>query len=74
MTQNEKKQGLIAGASIIIMALAAGFSYGYVHTGLVDDSPASTLQNLAENKSLFIGGLAGWVIIFITDLVVAFPC
>lgn len=70
MQKTEKKQGLIAGISLIIMAVVAGFSYGYVYNSLVADSPAITLQNLIAGKSLFIAGLAGWIIIFITDLIV----
>lgn len=71
MQTNEKKLGLLAGISLIVMAIAAGFSYGYVHNSLVVDSPETTLQNLISNKSLYLAGLAGWVVIFISDLIVA---
>ena len=67
-----KKQGLIAGISLVIMAIAAGFSYGFVYGGIVVDDPVNTLTNLVEKRSLFTAGLAGWVVIFITDLVVTF--
>lgn len=71
MEKKEKKQGIITGISLIIMAIAAGFSYGYAHSSLVAESPEITLQNLAANQSLFFAELGGWVIIFITDLIVA---
>ena len=71
MQTNDKKLGLLAGISLIVMAIAAGFSYGYVHNSLVVDSPEETLQNLISNKSLYLFGLVGWVVIFITDLIVA---
>lgn len=71
MQSTEKRNGIIAGISLIIMAIAAGFAYGYAHSNLVTDSPEITFQNLAANKSLFFAELAGWSIIFITDLIVA---
>lgn len=71
MQKKEKKRGLIAGVSLIIMAVAAGFAYGYVHNRLIMESAEITFQHLQTNKTLFISGLAAWVIIFITDLIVA---
>ncbi len=71
MQNQEKKQGIIAGVSLVIMAVVAGFSFGYVHTSLVVDTPEITLQNLISNKALFYAELSGWSIIFITDLLVA---
>lgn len=71
MQTNEKKLGLLAGISLIVMVIAAGFSYGHVHNSLAVDSPETTLQNLISNKSLYLAGLAGWIVIFITDLIVA---
>lgn len=71
MEKKEKKQGLIAGFSLIIMAIAAGFAFGYAHSSLVAESPEITLQNLITNQSLFFAELGGWSIIFITDLIVA---
>ncbi len=71
MQNREKKQGIIAGTALVIMAIAAGFSFGYAHANLVTDSPGITLQNLTADKSLFFAELFGWSIIFITDLVVA---
>ncbi len=71
MQIKEKKQGIIAGISLVIMAIAAGFAYGYAHINLVADSPEITLQNLIANKSLFFAELLGWSLIFITDLIVA---
>jgi len=71
MNKIEKIAGLIAGISLIVMAIAAGFSYGYVHNELFNASAEITRQNLLENKSLFYAGLAGWIVIFITDLMVS---
>lgn len=71
MNKIEKKSGIIAGVSLIIMAITAGFSYGYVHSLLIGESAEMTMQNLIDNKGLFIMGILGWIIIFITDLIVA---
>lgn len=71
MSKTEKNAGLIAGFSLIVMAIAAGFSYGFVQNKLVHESAKITLQNLAENKNLFLAGLAGWIVIFTTDLIVS---
>lgn len=71
MKKDQKKQGLIAGFSLILMAVAAGFSYGYAHSHLVSDIDENTLRNLLANKSLFFAELAGWSIIFLTDIIVA---
>lgn len=71
MSTGSKKQGIIAGISLVIMAIVAGFSYGYVHNHLVTDSPVTTFQNLIANKSLFFASLFGWSTIFITDIIVS---
>lgn len=71
MKRRERKAGLIAGISLVIMAIAAGFSYGYVHNELVNESAEITMQNLMNNKLLFLSGLLGWIVIFITDLIVS---
>lgn len=71
MENNKKKPGIIAGISLVIMAIVAGFSFGYAHNSLVADSTEITFNNLIANKSLFLAELAGWGIIFITDIIVA---
>jgi len=71
MNKREKNAGLVAGISLIVMAIAAGFSYGFVQNELVNESAEITMQNLMGNKTLFLAGLSGWVMIFITDLIVA---
>jgi hypothetical protein len=67
----EKRSGLIAGISLIIMAITAGFSFGYAQPQLLNDSANITANIIINNKSLFIMMLAGWVIIFATDLIVS---
>ncbi|WP_249872134.1 DUF4386 domain-containing protein [Oceanobacillus saliphilus] len=68
----QRKSALTAGIFLIIMALAAGFSYGFVHGSLVvPDDANTTLKNIMESNLLFYAGIFGWLLILITDIVVA---
>lgn len=71
MRNKEKKHGIFAGIALVIMAIVAGFSFGYAHNSLVVDSPEITLQNLIANESLYFAELTGWSVIFILDVIVA---
>ena len=73
MKFTQRSQALAAGISLLIMAIAAGFSYGYVRSGIeVPANPSATFGNLKESATLFKAGLGGWILIFITDLIVTF--
>ncbi len=72
MNKQEKTAGLIAGISLLIMAIAAGFSYGFVQSELLAESAEISKKNILENSHLFYASIAGWVLIFITDLMVSF--
>ncbi|WP_163852856.1 DUF4386 domain-containing protein [Paenibacillus elgii] len=68
----ERKSALTAGISLIIMALVSFFSYGFVHGSLVVKSDAgATFNNIVSSNSLFKAEIVGWVIILISDVVVA---
>ena len=68
----QRKSALTAGTSLIIMALAAFFSYGFVHGSLVVQGDASTtFNNIMSSNMLFKAEILGWLIILITDIVVA---
>jgi hypothetical protein len=68
----QRKSALTAGISLIIMALAAFFSYGFVHGSLVVQGDASaTFNNIMSSNMLFKAEIFGWIIILITDIVVA---
>lgn len=69
---DQRKCALTAGISLIIMALAALFSYGFVHESLVVQGDAkSTLNNIMSSTMLFKAEIFGWLIILICDIVVA---
>ncbi|MGC9312079.1 MAG: DUF4386 domain-containing protein [Sediminispirochaetaceae bacterium] len=61
-----------AGIALIVMTAAAGFSAGVVHGSLIAaGDPAGTVRNLVESQMLFRAGIFGWLVILLTDLVVA---
>ncbi len=69
---SQRKSALIAGISLLVMAVVAGLSYGYLHGNLVvaDDAQA-TLDNLKTSTDLFYAEIFGWKVIFILDGLVA---
>ncbi|PEZ09273.1 hypothetical protein CN326_02760 [Bacillus sp. AFS018417] len=69
---SQRKSALAAGTSLIIMALVSFFSYGFVHATLVVKGDASaTFHNIMSSNILFKAEIFGWVIILISDIVVA---
>ncbi|WP_277585125.1 DUF4386 domain-containing protein [Psychrobacillus antarcticus] len=67
-----RKAAIISGISLIIMAIVAGFSYGYAHSSLVVPGDISTTyQNIASSILLFKAEIVGWVVILILDVIVA---
>ncbi|MEP4531898.1 MAG: DUF4386 domain-containing protein [Cyclobacteriaceae bacterium] len=63
---------LIAGWSLLLMAVTAGFAFGYAHSSLVlPDNPSLTLTNIQDAIGLFGLEIIGWFIILITDILVA---
>ncbi|MFC5471325.1 DUF4386 domain-containing protein [Cohnella suwonensis] len=69
---DQRKMALTAGISLIVMAFAAFFSYGFVHGSLVVHGDASaTFHNIMTSHMLFKVEILGWVVILICDIVVA---
>ncbi|WP_342418043.1 DUF4386 domain-containing protein [Paenibacillus sp. FSL R10-2782] len=69
---DQRKIALTAGTSLVIMTLAAFFSYGFVHESLVVQGDAgATFHNIMSQHMLFKAEILGWVIILICDIVVA---
>lgn len=62
----------ITGWSLVLMALIAGFSYGYVYNGMVIPGDAyQTFQNLKDGHALLNASIFGWGVILVLDLIVA---
>ncbi|MFC4778277.1 DUF4386 domain-containing protein [Paenibacillus sp. GCM10023252] len=69
---NQRSYALTAGTALLLMALAAMFSYGYVHGRLLEQGDAAvTYMNLTTHAGLFLAGIAGWTLILICDLITA---
>ncbi|NRD78174.1 DUF4386 domain-containing protein [Bacillus sp. BRMEA1] len=67
-----RKSALTAGISLIIMAMAAFFSYSFIHGRLVIPEDASaTFTNIKSASILFKTEILGWIIILITDIFVS---
>lgn len=72
MQTNYRKYALLIGISLILMAVLAGFSYGYVYNGfLTTDNSNFFYSNPANAKWIFISGIIGWIGILILDLLVS---
>ncbi|MFD2046572.1 DUF4386 domain-containing protein [Ornithinibacillus salinisoli] len=69
---DQRKIAVITGISLLIMAIAASFSAGFVHESiLVEGDANATLNNMMTSQTLFKVGIFGWLIILLTDIVVA---
>ncbi len=69
---SQRRSALIAGISLLLMAVVAGLSYGYLHGNLVaTDDAQLTLQNLKTSTELFYTEIFGWTLIFLLDALVA---
>ncbi|KUP04678.1 hypothetical protein Q75_14560 [Bacillus coahuilensis p1.1.43] len=68
----QQQAAVISGVSLLIMTIAAIFAYGYVHSSLVLEGDAAiTFQNIQASPSLFRLEILGWLIILVTDVLVA---
>lgn len=72
ITISPRQYALVAGLSLILMAVVAGFSYGYIFSTLiVQDNIAITIANIKASEALFRAGILGFVLVLILDVVVA---
>lgn len=63
---------IVSGVALIIMTLAAFFSYGYAHSQLfVLNDALLTFSKLENAQGLFVSEIIGWLIIILTDIIVA---
>ena len=68
----QKKLAIISGISIIVMAICAGFSYGFVHSSLIVKGDATaSLNNISGSIGLFRAEILGWLIVFLLDILVS---
>jgi len=70
--KTNRQQALVAGLSLLLMAIVAGFAYGYVFQNIyVANSGATTLRNLNNSDFLFRLFLYCFVIVLILDILVS---
>lgn len=67
----QRKIAVIAGLSLLAMAISAGFGYGFVFSSLVvKENATATYNNIIHAQTLFRFGLLSWLIILVLDVVV----
>ncbi|RLD76145.1 MAG: hypothetical protein DRJ10_14045 [Bacteroidetes bacterium] len=69
---HRKKWQILTGSSIIVMAIVAGFAYGFVRANIYRAGDFElTAKLLHENITLFKFGILSWVVIFVLDIIVS---
>ncbi|SDW98431.1 DUF4386 domain-containing protein [Paenibacillus sp. CF384] len=72
---DQRKSALTAGTALMLMTLAAIFSYGFVHARILKQGDTSAvIQYLISYHHLFKAEIFGWLIILLCDIVVAWSC
>lgn len=72
MEEYEKKWLIVTGASLLLMAILASFSFVYVHGEIYSAEKAEvTMEQLRSQSELFKYGLLSWMLVFFLDLIVS---
>ncbi|NVJ86667.1 MAG: DUF4386 domain-containing protein [Algoriphagus sp.] len=72
MNPPKRKFAVLAGLSLILMAVLAGFAYGFVYSSLVFPEEAKrTLAAIQTSLGTFKAGIAAWVGILLLDILAA---
>jgi len=72
MKSNYTKYAILIGSSLLLMALLAGYAYGYIYSGfMTDDSNNFINGSMGHAKKLYNSGITAWLIILILDLFVS---
>lgn len=71
-TKNSVRMAMITGVSLILMAVIAGYAYGYAFQKLyVTGDSSATFKNVTESPDLLRNTVFCFLIIFILDVIVA---
>lgn len=68
----ERKAALTAGVSLVLMAAAAAFSYGFVYGKTVSEEADATVAAIQSVPALFVAGIAGWFVVVLCDITAMF--
>lgn len=69
---SKRKAAIITGVSILIMAIAAGIGYGFIHSKIfIKGDVEHTFLALENNRHLLAISVIMWLIIITTDLIVS---
>ncbi|MCM3630003.1 DUF4386 domain-containing protein [Paenibacillus glycanilyticus] len=72
---DQRKSALTTGIALMIMTLAALFSYGFVHAKILSQGDTNAvLQHIITYNHLFKAEILGWIIILLCDIIVAWSC
>lgn len=64
---------IISGISLLIMAIAAGYAYGFSFNQIyVENNSLQTMTNIQSNSTLFYSGAIVWCLILATDIIVSY--
>ncbi len=70
--KESRKTSIVTGIAILLMAVVAGYAYGFVQSTLiVQGSPEDTWKNISESGLLFRSGVLAWIVILLLDILVA---
>lgn len=68
----QRQAAIVAGLGLLIMAIVAFFANFFVLEGLiVPDDAAKTVNNIMTNEMLFRLGIAGFIVVLLCDVLVA---
>ncbi len=70
--RSKRRMAILIGASLLLMALVAGLTVPALNSLFVLDNPTKTAANVIDNFGTYLGGIAGWVGIFLLDVAVSF--
>ncbi|OWR31971.1 hypothetical protein CDO73_05725 [Saccharibacillus sp. O23] len=71
-SQTRRGSAIASGVSLLVMAAAAAYGYGFVHGRLiVPNDPAVTAANLGAHAALFRTEILSWLLILACDVIAA---
>lgn len=69
---NNRKLAIISGLSLLLMAILAGYGYGYVFQNIyIANSGSDTLYNLRHSEFMFRLFQYAFILVFVLDVVVS---